>query len=68
MRDLWDRGALKAGKGFVIKPKKLTSSGIKRLIERAIWAMVLKNSKMERKDTHSQKFTALVNGLKLGMR
>jgi len=46
MRDLWDSGSLKDGKGLVTKPKKLASSGIKRLIERAIWAQGLR-SKLE---------------------
>lgn len=46
MRDLWDSGSLKDGKGLVSKPKKLASSGIKRLIERAIWAQGLR-SKLE---------------------
>jgi hypothetical protein len=42
MRDLWDTGALKDAKGLITKPKKLASSGIKRLIERAIWAQGLR--------------------------
>jgi integrase len=46
MRDLWDSDSLKNGKGFVTIPKKLASSGIKRLIERAIWAQGLR-SKLE---------------------
>jgi hypothetical protein len=29
MRDLWDTGAVREGNGFVTKPKKLASSGIK---------------------------------------
>jgi hypothetical protein len=46
MRDLWDNESLKEGKGLVTKPKKLASSGIKRLIERAIWTQGLR-SKLE---------------------
>ncbi|HEX5186669.1 MAG TPA: hypothetical protein VFV86_07240 [Nitrososphaeraceae archaeon] len=46
MRDLWDSASLKKGNGLVTKPKKLASSGIKRLIERAIWAQGLR-SKLE---------------------
>jgi len=42
MRDLWDTGVLKDAKGLITKPKKLASSGIKRLIERAIWAQGLR--------------------------
>jgi hypothetical protein len=34
MRDLWDT-QVSQGRGFATKPKKLASSGIKRLIERA---------------------------------
>jgi integrase len=41
MRDLWDTRVAQ-GRGFVTKPKKLASSGIKRLIERAIWAQGLR--------------------------
>jgi integrase len=41
MRDLWDTGVIQL-RGFVTKPKKLASSGIKRLIERAIWAQGLR--------------------------
>ncbi len=41
MRDLWDTGVVQL-RGFVTKPKKLASSGIKRLIERAIWAQGLR--------------------------
>jgi hypothetical protein len=42
MRDLWDTRAVQGGRGFVTKPKKLASLGIKRLIERAIWAQGLR--------------------------
>lgn len=37
MRDLWDTSTA-IGRGFITKPKKLKSTGIKRLIERALWA------------------------------
>jgi len=36
MRDLWDTQNAHR-KGFITTPEKLASSGIKRLIERAIW-------------------------------
>jgi hypothetical protein len=36
MRNLWDVTLLK-GKGIVTSPKKLRSTGIKRLIENALW-------------------------------
>jgi integrase len=52
MRDLWDSGSLKDGKGLVSKPKKLASSGIKRLIERAIWAQGLRNKLEHGKKRH----------------
>ena len=41
MRDLWDTRVAQ-GRGFATKPIKLAPSGIKRLIERAIWAQGLK--------------------------
>jgi hypothetical protein len=37
MRNLWDVPTSK-GKGIVNVPKKLQSTGVKRLIERALWA------------------------------
>jgi hypothetical protein len=52
MRDLWDAGVIKEGKGFVTKPKKLASSGIKRLIERAIWAQGLRKKLENGKKRH----------------
>src|SRR6476646_8305352 len=52
MRDLWDTGVLKEAKGFVTKPKKLASSGIKRLIERAIWAQGLRKKLENGKKRH----------------
>jgi hypothetical protein len=38
MRDLWDTRVAQ-GRGLVTKPKKLSSLGVKRLMERAIWAL-----------------------------
>lgn len=52
MRDLWDTGALKDAKGLITKPKKLASSGIKRLIERAIWAQGLRKKLENGKKRH----------------
>jgi len=52
MRDLWDIGALKDAKGLITKPKKLASSGIKRLIERAIWAQGLRRKLDNGKKRH----------------
>ena len=40
MRDLWDTRVAQ-GRGLVTKPKKLTSLGVKRFMERAIWAQGL---------------------------
>jgi hypothetical protein len=41
MRDLWDT-RVKISKGLVTMPKQLTSIGVKRLMERAIWAQGLR--------------------------
>lgn len=41
MRDLWDTG-FPSGGGFATVPKKLKSSGVKRLMERALWAQGLR--------------------------
>ena len=41
MRNLWDVTTPR-GKGVVTIPKKLQSSGVKRLIERALWARGLR--------------------------
>src|SRR6478672_6982509 len=51
MRDLWDTRVAE-GRGFVTKPKKLESSGIKRLIERAIWAQGLRKKLQNGKKRH----------------
>ncbi len=37
MRHLWDTQVAQ-GRGFVTKPNKLATIGIKKLINRAIWA------------------------------
>jgi integrase len=43
MRDLWDTRDIQGkGKGLVSKPKKLTSIGIKKLVNRAIWTQGLR--------------------------
>ncbi len=52
MRDLWDTRVAQ-GRGFVTKPKKLAPSGIKRLIERAIWAQGLRQQLKSGKKRHS---------------
>jgi integrase len=52
MRDLWDTGAIQHGRGLVTKPIKLASSGIKRLIERAIWAQGLRKKLEKGKRRH----------------
>jgi hypothetical protein len=41
MRDLWDTRVAQ-GRGLVTKPKKLSSLGIKRIMQRAIWAQGLR--------------------------
>ncbi len=51
MRDLWDTRVAQ-GRGFATVPKKLASSGIKRLIERAIWAQGLRKRLEKGKKRH----------------
>jgi integrase len=52
MRDLWDTRVAQ-GRGFVTRPKKLAPSGIKRLIERAMWAQGLRQQLKTGKKRHS---------------
>jgi len=51
MRDLWDATTPQV-RGFITKPKKLAASGIKRLIERAIWAQGLRKKLENGKKRH----------------
>jgi hypothetical protein len=51
MRDLWDTRVAQ-GRGLVTHPKKLASLGIKRLIERAIWAQHLRKKLEPGKKRH----------------
>ena len=51
MRDLWDTRVAQ-GRGLVSRPKKLTSLGIKRLMERAIWAQGLRKKLEPGKKRH----------------
>lgn len=51
MRDLWDTRVAQ-GRGLVSRPKKLTSLGVKRLIERAIWAQGLRKKLEPGKKRH----------------
>jgi hypothetical protein len=51
MRDLWDT-RVKISKGLVTIPKQLTSVGVKRLIERAIWAQGLREKLIDGKKRH----------------
>ncbi len=51
MRDLWDTRVAQ-GRGFATKPIKLAPSGIKRLIERAIWAQGLRKKLENGKKRH----------------
>jgi len=53
MRDLWDTQDIQRnGKGFVTKPKKLAPIGIKKLINRAIWAQGLRKRLEKGKKRH----------------
>jgi hypothetical protein len=51
MRDLWDTRVAQ-GRGLVTCPKKLTSLGVKRLMERAIWAQGLRKKLEPGKKRH----------------
>jgi hypothetical protein len=51
MRDLWDTRVAQ-GRGLVTVPKKLTSLGVKRLMERAIWAPGLRTKLEPGKKRH----------------
>jgi hypothetical protein len=51
MRDLWDTGIIQ-GKAFVTKPNKLAQIGIKKLINRAIWAQGLRKKLENGKKRH----------------
>ncbi len=51
MRDLWDTQNAR-GKGLITTPEKLASTGIKRLVERAIWAQGLRKKLENGKKRH----------------
>jgi integrase len=51
MRDLWDT-QVKISRGLVSVPKQLTAIGVKRLMERAIWAQGLRNELPAGKKRH----------------
>jgi hypothetical protein len=51
MRDLWDTRVAQ-GRGLVTVPKKLPSLGVKRLMERAIWAQGLRKKLEPGKKRH----------------
>lgn len=51
MRDLWDTRVAQ-GRGNITKPQRLTSAGIKRLINRAIWAQGLRKKLDNGKKRH----------------
>ena len=50
MRNLWDVTTPK-GKGVVTIPKRLKATGIKRLIERALWAQGIRSQSQWQKET-----------------
>ena len=53
MRDLWDTQDIQdKGKGLVTRPNKLTSIGIKKLVNRAIWAQGLRKKLEDGKKRH----------------
>lgn len=51
MRDLWDT-QVKISRGLISVPKQLTAIGVKRLMERAIWAQGLRNELPAGKKRH----------------
>jgi hypothetical protein len=51
LRDLWDTRVAQ-GRGLVTRPKKLACLGVKRLIERAIWAQGLRKKLEPGKKRH----------------
>jgi integrase len=51
MRDLWDT-QVKISRGLVSVPKQLTAIGVKRLMERAIWAQGLRKELQAGKKRH----------------
>lgn len=51
MRDLWDT-QVKISRGLASVPKQLTAIGVKRLMERAIWAQGLRNELPAGKKRH----------------
>lgn len=51
MRDLWDT-SVAIGRGLITKPKKLKAAGIKRLIERALWAQGIRKKLEDGKKRH----------------
>lgn len=51
MRDLWDTQVAQ-GRGVVTKPKKLSSIGLKKLINRALWARGLRKKLENGKKRH----------------
>ena len=51
MRDLWDTGIIQ-GKGLVTQPNKLAQNGIKKLINRAMWAQGLRKKLEAGKKRH----------------
>jgi len=56
MRNLWD-SRVAQGRGFVTVPKKLDSMGVKRLIERALWAQGLRKKLEVGKKRHQHDCT-----------
>ena len=68
MRDLWDTRVAQ-GRGLVTKPKKLSSLGVKRLMERAIWAQGLRKKLEPWKKRHPyQANHSCANGFKPDVR
>jgi hypothetical protein len=60
MRDLWDTRVAK-DRGFVKEPNKLTSIGIKRLVNRAIWAQGLQKKLLASLETNRAQISHLAS-------
>ena len=57
MRDIWQTTNMKYGArlGLATFPKKLKSSGVKRLLERALWEQGLRHTLKEKERRHEWK-------------
>lgn len=66
MRDLWNAAKLpqKEEKGKINDPVKLQSIGVKRLVERALWAQGIRTVLKARSATNFRQIMDFINGIK----